>query len=513
MLAFAVKPSSGGGRRANIVEQPGPEHSAAKDRGKASSVGKNTDRRQMRRCIPDNHHGRRPAFSQGVPMAGLKAGAPTPQALTVHQKSRVLEVAFSDGAKFRIPFELLRVYSPSAEVQGHGPDQQVLQTGKRDVTLVNLEPVGNYAVKPTFSDGHDSGLFSWDYLYALGQQQQALWARSIERRAAAGVERDAPMAPKAAGHACADHRAPRLALRTCAARVSTAPRLDRRTGAGRRLRVFAHHRPAPRNQSGSTMHMPARSSVKPSAHGSAAPFEFIILEWSAYADGLIDRAAWHRWAEGFAPLPRPTVATVPALAEMPAMMRRRVDRLGRLACQVAYWCQPAAQAPMVFASRYGDAERSLSLMGDLVRGQPLSPTGFGLSVHNAISALYSIARGHTSNTVVVAAGRASAAAALTEAAALLADGAIEVLVVCYDAPLPGSYAAFEDQPSCEYAWAWRVTKPGRPGHDEPAARTVRLTTGEIKTVTGASATTTVWPAGLALLHCIVRKFGAAAQTL
>ncbi|ABM57082.1 gamma-butyrobetaine hydroxylase family protein [Verminephrobacter eiseniae] len=138
-------------------------------------------------------------------MAGLKAGAPTPQALTVHQKSRVLEVAFSDGAKFRIPFELLRVYSPSAEVQGHGPDQQVLQTGKRDVTLVNLEPVGNYAVKPTFSDGHDSGLFSWDYLYELGQQQQALWARYIERLAAAGVERDAPMAPKAAGHACADH--------------------------------------------------------------------------------------------------------------------------------------------------------------------------------------------------------------------------------------------------------------------------------------------------------------------
>ncbi|MCW5236108.1 DUF971 domain-containing protein [Verminephrobacter eiseniae] len=138
-------------------------------------------------------------------MAGLKAGAPTPQALTVHQKSRVLEVAFSDGAKFRIPFELLRVYSPSAEVQGHGPDQQVLQTGKRDVTLINLEPVGNYAVKPTFSDGHDSGLFSWDYLYELGQQQQALWARYIERLAAAGVERDAPMAPKAAGHACADH--------------------------------------------------------------------------------------------------------------------------------------------------------------------------------------------------------------------------------------------------------------------------------------------------------------------
>ena len=98
-------------------------------------------------------------------MAGLKSGAPAPTALTVHEASRVLEVAFSDGASFRIPFELMRVYSPSAEVQGHGPGQEVLQTGKRDVTLVNLEPVGNYAVKPTFSDGHDSGIFSWDYLY------------------------------------------------------------------------------------------------------------------------------------------------------------------------------------------------------------------------------------------------------------------------------------------------------------------------------------------------------------
>ena len=80
----------------------------------------------------------------------------------------------------------MRVYSPSAEVQGHGPGQEVLQTGKRNVTLVNLEPVGNYAVKPTFSDGHDSGIFSWDYLYELGQQQDALWKQYAERLAAAG---------------------------------------------------------------------------------------------------------------------------------------------------------------------------------------------------------------------------------------------------------------------------------------------------------------------------------------
>lgn len=130
-------------------------------------------------------------------------GAP-PQSLTVHAKSRVLELVYLDGAHFRIPFELMRVYSPSAEVQGHGPGQEVLQTGKRDVTLVNLEPVGNYAVKPTFSDGHDSGIFSWDYLYELGQQQDALWKQYAERLAAAGVDRDAPMAAKG-GHACGSH--------------------------------------------------------------------------------------------------------------------------------------------------------------------------------------------------------------------------------------------------------------------------------------------------------------------
>jgi len=143
-------------------------------------------------------------------MAGLKAGSPTPQALTVHGKSRVLEVVFSDGAAFRIPFELMRVYSPSAEVQGHGPGQEVLQTGKRDVTLEGLEPIGNYAVKPTFSDGHDTGIFTWAYLYELGQQEAALWAQYEGRLAEAGVDRDAPMAPQAKGHdhggsACGGH--------------------------------------------------------------------------------------------------------------------------------------------------------------------------------------------------------------------------------------------------------------------------------------------------------------------
>jgi DUF971 family protein len=137
-------------------------------------------------------------------MAGLQTGAPVPQDLTVHSQSRVLEISFSDGKQFRIPFELMRVYSPSAEVQGHGPGQEVLQTGKRDVELASLEPVGNYAVQPTFSDGHSSGIFSWDYLYFLGSEQDKLWADYSARLTAAGANRDAPMTDKA-GHACASH--------------------------------------------------------------------------------------------------------------------------------------------------------------------------------------------------------------------------------------------------------------------------------------------------------------------
>lgn len=137
-------------------------------------------------------------------MAGLKTGSPTPEALTVHAKSKVLEISFSDGASFQIPFELMRVYSPSAEVQGHGPGQEVLQTGKRDVGLIGLEPVGNYAVQPSFSDGHDTGLFTWDYLYFLGSQQDKLWQDYEARLVAAGMDRDAAMVEKAA-HGCASH--------------------------------------------------------------------------------------------------------------------------------------------------------------------------------------------------------------------------------------------------------------------------------------------------------------------
>ena len=123
-------------------------------------------------------------------MAGLNSKDPTPSSLTVHGQSRVLEISFSDGAHFRIPFELMRIYSPSAEVAGHGPGQEVLQTGKRAVEIRALEPVGSYAVQPTFSDGHSTGIYSWEYLYELGENQESLWADYLERLKKAGAARD-----------------------------------------------------------------------------------------------------------------------------------------------------------------------------------------------------------------------------------------------------------------------------------------------------------------------------------
>jgi DUF971 family protein len=113
-----------------------------------------------------------------------------PTALTVHNKSKVLDIEFDDGAAFSIPFELLRVYSPSAEVMGHGPGQEVLQVGKREVGIAAMDPVGNYAVQPTFTDGHNTGLFTWDYLYKLGHEKDALWATYMDRLHASGFEGD-----------------------------------------------------------------------------------------------------------------------------------------------------------------------------------------------------------------------------------------------------------------------------------------------------------------------------------
>lgn len=123
-------------------------------------------------------------------MAAPKNAAPAPTALTVHKQSRILEISFDSDETFSLPFELLRVYSPSAEVRGHGTGQEVLQTGKRNVLITALEPVGHYAVQPHFSDSHNTGIYTWDYLYWLGANQAQLWEEYLQRLEAAGYTRE-----------------------------------------------------------------------------------------------------------------------------------------------------------------------------------------------------------------------------------------------------------------------------------------------------------------------------------
>lgn len=123
-------------------------------------------------------------------MAGLDRNTPTPTEIKLHQKSRVMEISFSDGKTFKLPYEFLRVYSPSAEVRGHGPGQEVLQTGKSSIEILSLVPVGTYAVQPRFSDGHCTGIYSWDLLYDYGINQEKMWADYLKRMQAAGASRD-----------------------------------------------------------------------------------------------------------------------------------------------------------------------------------------------------------------------------------------------------------------------------------------------------------------------------------
>ena len=140
-------------------------------------------------------------------MAGLEPHTPIPTEIKLHQASRAMELTFADGTSFRMPYEYLRVYSPSAEARGHGPGQETLQVGKREVTIAEVEPVGHYAIRPKFSDGHDTGIYSWEYLHDLGTRQQELWQRYLARLAAAGASRDLnPNAPAPApAHACGHH--------------------------------------------------------------------------------------------------------------------------------------------------------------------------------------------------------------------------------------------------------------------------------------------------------------------
>jgi DUF971 family protein len=131
-------------------------------------------------------------FGDGIVANGPgyhRPAMPTPTEIRLHQKSRVLEVAFDDGRSFRLPYEYLRVFSPSAEVRGHGRGQEVLQAGKRDVEIRHVEPVGSYAIQPTFSDGHATGIYSWDYLYQLGIERDVRWAAYLKQLESAGVSR------------------------------------------------------------------------------------------------------------------------------------------------------------------------------------------------------------------------------------------------------------------------------------------------------------------------------------
>ncbi len=123
-------------------------------------------------------------------MPSASGASPAPVAITLHQKSRVLEIEYADGRTFRLPCEFLRVFSPSAEVRGHGPGQEVLQTGKKEVEIVRVEPVGNYAVQLAFSDGHDTGIYSFDLLYEYGSKQQPMWNGYLKRLAEAGASRE-----------------------------------------------------------------------------------------------------------------------------------------------------------------------------------------------------------------------------------------------------------------------------------------------------------------------------------
>jgi DUF971 family protein len=128
-------------------------------------------------------------------MTGLNSTIPIPTEIKLHQQSKLMEIRFADGSHFQLPCEYLRVYSPSAEVRGHGPGQETLQTGKRAVTITDITAIGNYAVKLVFSDGHDTGIYSWDILYDLAVRQESYWQNYLARLAAAGANRDVDSSP------------------------------------------------------------------------------------------------------------------------------------------------------------------------------------------------------------------------------------------------------------------------------------------------------------------------------
>jgi hypothetical protein len=181
--------------------------------------------------------------------------------------------------------------------------------------------------------------------------------------------------------------------------------------------------------------------------------DFSISDWAAWAPGLTTQEQWRAWAS--APV-APVGAEMPPLTEVPAMSRRRVEKMGRLAFQVATWCAGEAKGiPLLFASRHGDAARSVELLSMLTRGETLSPTSFALSVHNAIGAQFSIIRGDTTNVTALSNGLFTLEAGILEAVTLLSE-APEVMLVVYDASPPALYAQFFDEPGADFAFAWRI---------------------------------------------------------
>jgi len=186
------------------------------------------------------------------------------------------------------------------------------------------------------------------------------------------------------------------------------------------------------------------------------PLHFSITRWAAWAPGLQTPEAWQEWAKAEVPSV-PVGPEAPPLLEVPAMTRRRIERQGRLAFQVAAWCQAEERSmPAIFASRHGDPARSFELLSTLASNEALSPTAFALSVHNAIGGQYSMVRKDTSNYVSLAAGLATSESAFVEAAGLLGDGHPEVLVVIYDASLPAAYVPGADEAQADFAWAMRL---------------------------------------------------------
>jgi len=208
-----------------------------------------------------------------------------------------------------------------------------------------------------------------------------------------------------------------------------------------------------------------RDAANVGVRASQLSFAFVIESWAACAPGVDTPQRWAQWASApWLPEGEPQAA----LAAVAPMLRRRFAPLGRLAAQVAIDLAGSSAVdadadlddqPTVYASRYGETARCLELLANQARGEALSPTAFGLSVHNAIGAMIALTRGDRRNSSAIAAGRTTAAAGVSEALALLEDGASSANLVTYDSPLPIGYAEFEDEPSAHFAFAWKLRRP------------------------------------------------------